>query len=216
MSTNPFAGWTEKEVKDHNRRVETQRLERMKSDLRDAKVLERDRLAISKDISTDAKTYMDEIPHPKIYSIPPYVDATPYFDLNRYEREVKSFSVPLTIIGAKRMTQADKSLRRPAIRAYMEFRNKLVELAGKYPVPDLLNFKCWIPMPESWSKRKKASMDGQPHKQRPDLDNAAKCLMDTLFEGNDSGVFGTEGQFKFWCRQGKQKIDVELVYLKEK
>ncbi len=37
-----------------------------------------------------------------------------------------------------------------------------------------------IPMPQSWSKKKREQMEGQPHQQTPDLDNLCKGVLDAL------------------------------------
>ncbi len=38
-----------------------------------------------------------------------------------------------------------------------------------------------IPMPESWSKKKKEKMCFKPHQSTPDLDNLYKAFTDTIF-----------------------------------
>lgn len=37
-----------------------------------------------------------------------------------------------------------------------------------------------MPMPKSWSKKKRAAMNGKPHTARPDIDNLVKALMDGM------------------------------------
>ena len=39
-----------------------------------------------------------------------------------------------------------------------------------------------LPMPPSWSKAKRAKMDGMPHKQKPDIDNLFKALADSIYD----------------------------------
>ena len=50
-------------------------------------------------------------------------------------------------------------------------------------------------MPKSWSKKKKAEMDGKPHQSRPDLDNMVKSLDALVAE--DSGIWDLSAK-KFW------------------
>jgi Holliday junction resolvase RusA-like endonuclease len=38
-----------------------------------------------------------------------------------------------------------------------------------------------VPMPKSWSERKRIKMNTRPHRSRPDLDNYAKALFDALY-----------------------------------
>ena len=57
-----------------------------------------------------------------------------------------------------------------------------------------------LPMPKSWSKAKRKQMMGQPHKQKPDLDNLMKALGDALY-GDDSGIASIE-LAKCWADSG--------------
>tara|TARA_R110000737_G_C14489855_1_gene470036 strand:+ start:127 stop:345 length:219 start_codon:yes stop_codon:yes gene_type:complete len=59
-------------------------------------------------------------------------------------------------------------------------------------------------LPKSWSKKKKKQMEGQEHKQKPDLDNLIKAVKDTIFYKhpvhNDCEVSRTNSG-KFWARE---------------
>ncbi len=57
-----------------------------------------------------------------------------------------------------------------------------------------------LPMPPSWSKKKRDAMDGQPHQQKPDLDNLKKSLLDALFE-DDSHIWDARTS-KVWGETG--------------
>jgi Holliday junction resolvase RusA-like endonuclease len=69
----------------------------------------------------------------------------------------------------------------------------------------------YLPMPESWSRKKRALYDGQPHQQKPDLDNLVKAVLDAIY-GDDSGVWDTHSQ-KRWTSEAKGyfTVDVEPV-----
>ena len=58
-----------------------------------------------------------------------------------------------------------------------------------------------IQIPESWSKKKKLQMKGQPHRQTPDTDNLFKAFTDTVFYNqkkyNDSWVYKLKWN-KYW------------------
>ena len=98
--------------------------------------------------------------------------------------EVAPFAKP-------RMTQRDRWGKRQIVKDYFAFRDTV-----RQQINDLLALqnnddnKTWeeldigffIPMPKSWSKKKKLLMAGTPHKQRPDLDNYIKGLLDALLE----------------------------------
>jgi Holliday junction resolvase RusA-like endonuclease len=55
-------------------------------------------------------------------------------------------------------------------------------------------------MPKSWSKKKKAQMLHSHHKQKPDIDNLLKGLMDALLE-EDSHVHMVFTR-KIWAEAG--------------
>lgn len=57
-----------------------------------------------------------------------------------------------------------------------------------------------IRMPKSWSKKKKLSMDKQPHQQTPDVDNLLKALLDAVY-GEDCVVWDIRGT-KYWADKG--------------
>jgi Holliday junction resolvase RusA-like endonuclease len=56
-------------------------------------------------------------------------------------------------------------------------------------------------MPPSWSKKKRVAMAGQPHKNKPDLDNLIKAFKDALCD-DDSFVHTYEKMTKVWGEQG--------------
>jgi Holliday junction resolvase RusA-like endonuclease len=55
-------------------------------------------------------------------------------------------------------------------------------------------------MPQSWPEKKKALFDGQPHQQKPDVDNYLKGIMDALCD-EDEHVYDAH-PYKFWAREG--------------
>lgn len=62
-----------------------------------------------------------------------------------------------------------------------------------------------IPMPKSWSKKKRAQHVGQPHQQKPDKDNLEKALLDAVFD-EDSHVW--DGRVtKIWGETGQIIIE---------
>lgn len=84
------------------------------------------------------------------------------------------------------MTRSDTWKKRPAVLRYRAFRDEVRMLGVKIPVPASITF--WMPMPESWSQKKRTAMLHQPHCQKPDIDNCVKALLDAVFE-DDSHVW---------------------------
>ena len=79
-----------------------------------------------------------------------------------------------------RMTRADRWRKRPSVLRYFEYKDKvkLLEIA----VPENgATVVFHMPMPKSWSKKKRAEMDGKPHQQKPDVDNLGKALLDAVY-----------------------------------
>ena len=57
-----------------------------------------------------------------------------------------------------------------------------------------------IPMPKSWSAKKRAAMISAPHKQKPDIDNLLKALLDAVYK-DDSGIWQITAS-KRWAENG--------------
>ena len=85
-----------------------------------------------------------------------------------------------------RMTQADKWRKRQSVMKFFAFRDavKQDESWKTFELLDMDSFEIefHVPMPKSWSKKKKADMDKRPHQQRPDLDNYLKAWKDSVYE----------------------------------
>ena len=62
-----------------------------------------------------------------------------------------------------------------------------------------------IPMPKSYSKRKRESLMGMPHENKPDIDNLVKALLDALLK-EDSGVHTIIAK-KVWGDHGMVVIE---------
>lgn len=79
------------------------------------------------------------------------------------------------------------------IRA-LDYHSKIKDLRGliqkgEYSIEEILkaliewNYRLEfiIKMPDSWTKKKKQELSGQPHRQTPDIDNIFKAFTDTIF-----------------------------------
>lgn len=116
-------------------------------------------------------------------------------------------------MGAVRMTVSDKwktnpdhpdprKRQRKSVKEYFSFKTLLKSHAN------IMNFKLYetieavyfIPMPDSWSKKKKELMNGMPHKTKPDTDNITKAVKDALLK--DDSVVWYEVAEKRWAYKG--------------
>ncbi len=84
-------------------------------------------------------------------------------------------------MGKPRMTRADKWKKRPEVLRYRAFCDHVRLLGVKLPEANS-HITFILPMPKSWSKKKRAEMNGKPHQSKPDKDNLEKALLDALFE----------------------------------
>lgn len=115
--------------------------------------------------------------------------------------------IKITPIGKPRMTRSDKFNKRRCVMRYRAFADELrykCNLQG-IEIDTCLNVIFTLPMPKSWSKKRKAEMNGKPHQQTPDIDNISKGILDILLK-DDSGVhqlivskiWGYEGSIQFF------------------
>lgn len=125
--------------------------------------------------------------------------------------QIHRFTVPETAMGKPRMTRRDVWQKRPVVVRYRQFCDRLRECAGTVPKNVFaIHVACAIPMPESWSQRKKDQMCGNFMRQRPDCDNILKGIMDALFD-EDSGI-SLCTTVKTWCRTEEALIEIVLFH----
>jgi Holliday junction resolvase RusA-like endonuclease len=77
-----------------------------------------------------------------------------------------------------------------------------------YVIPeDYFNIVVCFPMAKSWTKKKKAAMSWQLHKQRPDSDNIEKNIFDSLYykesrfvrkKGDEDARISSKAFHKYW------------------
>ena len=109
----------------------------------------------------------------------------------------------ITPVPAPRMTRSDKWAKRPCVMRYFAFRDE-VKLRKVTIEPFGSHIIFYLPMPKSWSRKKKAKMLGMPHQQTPDTDNLGKAILDAVF-GDDSHVYDIRFS-KYWSDIGKIEI----------
>lgn len=90
---------------------------------------------------------------------------------------------------------------------YKAYKSELFNLILAYPVycristfPLSLTFV--LPMPKSWSQKKKREMLHQLHEQKPDLDNLIKGFQDALMK-DDAHIAWYGQMLKVWGYTGK-------------
>ena len=105
----------------------------------------------------------------------------------------------ITPVGKPRMTRSDKWKQRPPVMRYRMFCDE-ARLHGIRVPESGAHITYVLPMPERWSKNKRALMDGKPHQQKPDIDNLTKALLDALFD-DDAHIWDVRAS-KVWGETG--------------
>ena len=105
----------------------------------------------------------------------------------------KYFLFDVVPMGAVRMSQSDRwklnpnhhnilQRQRPEVTRYFSFKRTIKDQAAKmkYVQENTLEIVFLVPMPNSWSKKKKEKENRMPVKTRPDIDNYVKAFLDAL------------------------------------
>lgn len=120
--------------------------------------------------------------------------------------------IPGDPIGAPRMTQRDKWLRRPVVVRYNEWREaaRLAMIAaGVKGPPEEIEVNAWLSMPKTWSAKEREEQAGKLATQRkPDVDNILKAVLDCF--ADDKGV-ARALVIKRWII-GEPRVVLRLIY----
>jgi Holliday junction resolvase RusA-like endonuclease len=125
----------------------------------------------------------------------------------------KFYLFDIVPVSAPRMTQSDRwktnpehpdinKRQRPAVTRYFAYKKLLLIQAKQmnYEIKAVIDLLFIIPMPNSWSKKKKERMNGLPCKVKPDTDNLTKAVKDTFCK-NDSHIWKETAE-KRWGYKG--------------
>lgn len=110
--------------------------------------------------------------------------------------------LPVTPLGKPRMTQRDKWAKRPAVIRYRDYCDAVRKHWPEIPFPAAgASLAFHLPMPKSWSKKKRMEMIGKGHQQKPDIDNLVKALLDALHI-EDKHIYHLADTGKWWADAG--------------
>lgn len=109
--------------------------------------------------------------------------------------------INITPVPKPRMTQSDRWKKRDCVVKYWEFKDELKALVGNIPLPHPAHIVFVLPMPDSWSAKKKQGMNATYHRQRPDADNLWKAWNDCLYD--EDGHISDIRVTKIWGWQGQ-------------
>ena len=114
-----------------------------------------------------------------------------------YELDIsmKYYIFDVVPMGAVRMTQSDRwrtnpehenilKRQRSEVTRYFKYKEDLKNQSQimNFEMQGVLNIIFCVPMPSSWSEKKKASFNKMPVKTKPDIDNYVKGFMDALLK----------------------------------
>lgn len=141
---------------------------------------------------------------------PTIVEEKP-FELD-YSRRFYVFDV--VPVGGVRMTQSDKwktnpnhpdpkKRQRPEVTRYFAFKNAIRQQADQmgFELQGFLEIIFCVPMPSSWSNKKKNQMNRMPVKVKPDVDNYLKGFMDAM-KKEDGFVWKVKEMDKRYAERG--------------
>ena len=121
--------------------------------------------------------------------------------------------IPITPVPKPRMTQRDRWKERPIVKRYRDYCDELrSKLPEEMTHPNLnaeitdISIIFWMPMPKSWSKKKRKEMYLKPHQQKPDIDNLLKGWMDALYR-NDQIIWKVQVE-KRWHKVGNIQVKI--------
>ena len=112
-------------------------------------------------------------------------------------------------VGKPRMTRRDKWLTppRPGVAKYRAFADECRRLEVWVPLEGG-HVTFILPMPESWSQKKKALMVGARHQQKPDVDNLLKALLGAVYPDDDTAVWDIRVT-KVWGTSGYIRVAIQ-------
>ena len=108
----------------------------------------------------------------------------------------------IDIMAKPRMTRRDKwPPPRKCVAKYWKFKDELTACAEKegFVLGDKVYMEFHLPMPKSWSKKKKLDLVGEPNLAKPDLDNMIKSVGDCL-KKDDQTIHEIIAK-KFWAEE---------------
>ena len=119
--------------------------------------------------------------------------------------ETSVITINVAPCSKPRMTRADKWKKRQCVTKFFAFRDAIKQSSIHNIALESFDIEFYIQMPKSWSKKKKAKMNGEPHQQRPDLDNYIKAWCDSVFE-EDSVVWRFKASKRWTDQEGHIKL----------
>ena len=94
---------------------------------------------------------------------------------------------------------------RPSVQKWRAFVQDVKRLGITVQDGDSITYV--IPMPASWSRKKRAAMEGLLHRQKPDIDNIEGGLLDAALPDGDEAIAELGAKRKVWGVVGEIIIE---------
>ena len=128
----------------------------------------------------------------------------------KFEDMMRTLEIQIRPMPKPRMTNRDRFGWRqsPAATRYFVWKDQLTIMLKESGHWEKIQEICYlscdfvIPMPKSWTRGKRAQMDGKRHSRTPDLSNLVKALEDAVFD-NDAHISHYCNVRKLWGKEGK-------------
>lgn len=125
--------------------------------------------------------------------------------ISKPPRGTKRFEIQAVPVPKPRQTRRDKWQQRPNVMRYRAWAD-VARASAPIGIDDPENTKngivlsviFYLPMPSSWSQKKRDQMKGTKHLSKPDLSNYVKAIEDSLFPNSDSMVWRYNNCQKLW------------------
>jgi Holliday junction resolvase len=100
--------------------------------------------------------------------------------------EPQKFVIVGEVMGKPRMNRSVRYAPKPEHLRYWAWKDWAIsQCPGVKQDPIRVDWVAYLPIPPSWSQKKKDAMRGQIHRQKPDRDNIDKGLLDALWKRDE-------------------------------
>ncbi len=117
---------------------------------------------------------------------------------------------PIPPCSAPRQCRKDAWDPSPHVRRYRTFRDDVAKLGVKLPA-DFYHIVFLLPMPKSWSNKRRREMNLTPHTSRPDKNNLEKALEDAVYRFGDDAHIWNSHSTKVWHYTGGMIVSSSVL-----
>ncbi len=118
---------------------------------------------------------------------------------------MNKIEIPIQPMPAPRLTHQGRHTARA--KKYYAYKKtlKMFCKVNDFALSEKVKITFYMPVPKSITKKERAKRLGNPHKQRPDLDNLVKGVWDGL--AKEDGYIHYLECSKIWAEEGKIVIE---------